>query len=562
MTLRRVLCVILAVAGGLGLCALRAAASDGGTDSPSESQLPYILYMLVWLMPLGIALAAVGVGDPGRAHQVATSLPLALVAALGGYALCGFAFQFGGVGLITDSPGLSSFIAEWSPLDLALGPGWGLMGLDGFALPSHLMTEEALQLFVSQLALVTTATLIPLITLSGRIPRLPSLFLALLISCVSYPLLGNWLWGGGWLSQLSQTLHLGYGYVDYGFSSLHLLGGGAALAALLAFGRRRVPEPQRPELPASYLPLNVLAGAFLALVGWLVMILTQPLVPLPGSAAWLILKALAAVAASTLGTFFYGWLVRGEPDPGLTGRGIIAALVAIGAPLPFVPLWAAALIGGLAGIALAPAMYLVEHVLGLDDRGAVVSIHGLAALWGLLAVGLFADGSQGAGWNIPGAQGASTMLSQGVTGYLAASGGTQGLAQLYAQLIGVGAIVLIATLVPWALLALAAQAYALPPTVRARALARAARLRQQREAREILKRRGGGLGVWPKARTAYLGVIAFSNRRLARRSRPSAPEHAPSQTHHSLPRRRLISYTGKRRPAKALRGRSLRSSPS
>lgn len=559
MTLRRALRVILAAVAGLGLCALRAAASDGGADSLSASQTHYILYMLVWLMPLGIALAAVGVGDPRRAHQVATSLPLALVAALGGYALCGFAFQFGGVGLVSDSPGLAAFIAEWSPLDLALGSGWGLMGLSGFALPPHLMSEEALRLFVSQLALVTTAALIPLVTLSGRVPRLPSLFLALLVSCVSYPLMGNWLRGGGWLSHLGETLHLGHGFVDYGLSSLHLLGGGAALAALLAFGRRRVPESERPELPVSYLPLNVLAGAFLALIGWLVMILSQPLVPRPGSAAWLVIKALVAVSASTLGTFFYGWLARGEPDPGLTGRGIIAALVAISAPLPFVPLWVAALVGGLTGITLAPAMYLVEHVLGLDDRGAVVSVHGLAALWGLLAAGLFADGSLGAGWNIPGAQGASAMLSQGVTGYLAA-GGAQGIGQLYAQIIGIGAVLIVAALAPWALLALAARAYALPPTIRERALARAAQLRQEREARELLKRRGGGLGVWPRARMAYLRVIASSDRRLARRAHLSGLEQAPSQAHHPLPRRRLISYAARRRPAKALRGRNLRSS--
>jgi len=538
----------------LGLCALKVAAGNGGASNSSTSQAGSFLYLLTWLMPLGIALVAVGVGEPKRAHQVATALPLALIAALGGYTLCGFAFQFGGVGLVADSGGLSQFIAEWSPLDLALGPGWGLIGLKGFLLPASLMNEEALYLFISQLALVTTATLIPLVTLSGRVPRLPSFFLALLVSCLIYPLVGNWLRGGGWLSQLGQTLHLGHGFVDYGLGSLHLLAGGTALATLLAFKQRRPPEAKRPELPISYLPLNVLTGAFLTLIGWLAMISSQPLVTRPESFAWLILKALAAIAASSLGTFFYGWLVRGEPDPGLTGRGIVAALAAISAPLPFVPLWAAALIGGLSGIALAPAMYLVDHILGLDDQGAVVSTHGLAGLWGLLATGLFADGKTGAGWNFPSAQGA--MLTQGVTGYLMAPGGTQGLGQLYAQLIGMGAILLIGVLVPWAMLSLVAQAYALPSTMRERAQARLVRLRREREARELLKRRGGGLGIWPRAYAAYLRIIAASNRRLARRARPL--KLTGSVAHNPPFRRRLVSFTTPKRSIKTPRGRYLR----
>jgi ammonium transporter, Amt family len=525
----------------LVICALPLSVRASGadlTDNSSVNQL--VLYLLTWLLPLGVALVAVGVSDPSRAPRVATALPLALAASLGGYYVCGFAFQFGGVGLVSHHPDLAGLIAEWSPLDLRLGPGWGLVGLRGFALPADLITEEGLLLFVSQLALVTTATLIPLVTLSGQMPHLPSLFLSLLVACVCYPLMGNWIRGGGWLAQIGTTLHLGHGYVDYGLSSLYLVGGGTALAGLIAFKHRGQTTTviQNPELPATYLPLNVLIGAFLALIGWLVVILVQPLVVAPQSATLMILKALAAVAGATLATLFYGWVVRGAPDPGLTGRGILAALVAVGAGLPFVSAWAAALIGASMGLLLAPVMFLVERVLGLDDRGAAVSVHGFAAVWGLLAVGLFADGQRGADWNILSATSSSGVLQQSISGYL-----TVGLArptgQLYAQLIGISALLILAALLPWVILTLVAQAYALPPVIREKALLRAAQIRREREVQETLRRRGGGLSIWQRTHTAYLRIISGTERRLSQRGRTILSRQTPSMPLGS--RRRLGS---------------------
>jgi hypothetical protein len=194
-------------------------------------------------------------------------------------------------------------------------------------------------------------------------------------------------------------------------------------------------------------------------------------------------------------------------------------------------------------------MYTIEHILGLDDRGAAVSVHGLAGIWGLIAVALFADGSQGAGWNALNSQDTNALLAQGVTGYLAAPGSAQAVGQLYAQLIGVGAMLLIAALVPWLLLTLAARAYALPPTMRDRARARAAQSRQEREARELLKRQGGGLSVWRRARIAYVRIIASSARRLTARARLRGSRHA-------LAGRSLNPS----RPATAIRTRRLRSS--
>ena len=548
-------CLIIIVLGCLVLPAGVAAAgaeAPGVADASSLGQLQPLICALAWLLPVGVTLVAAGISHPSQVRQIANSLPLALVAALGGYWLCGYAFQFGGVGLISDDPDLAWLVAEWSPLDLRLGHGWGLLGLRGFAVdPSAI--GKGLDLFVSQLALVVTATLIPLIALNGRAPRLPTLFLALLVSCMCYPLMGNWVRGGGWLSHLGATLGLGHGFVDYGLSSVHLVGGGAALAGLIALksvggddgeGKSETGESEPLELPQAFLPLNVLAGAFLALVGWLAVIFSQPLVPSPQSPAMATLNVLLAVGGSAVGTLFYGWLARGEPDPALTGRGILAALVAIAAGLPFVPFWAAALVGGLCGLLLAPTMYLVEQVLRLDDRGAVVSVHCASAFWGLLAIGLFADGREGLGWNAFSPPATSGGFAHGVIGCLATPG-LRDLGQLYAQLIGLGALLLLAGLLPWTMLAFAARAYALPPTMRQRARARAAQLRQERAAREALRRQGRHLELWQALHIAYLRNTAVPYRLLARRARASRQNPGAGGIHPV--RRRMHRTVGTRR---------------
>ena len=451
---------------------------------------PLLFYSASWLMPLGIALVAVGLSEPSHARDMVTALPLALLAALLGYTLCGYALQFGGVGLVSDAPELAHKIAEWSPLDPTLGPGWGLLGLGGFGFAPSEVSQTELLLFVSQLALVTTACLIPLASLHGRVYTLVGFFIALLVSAVCFPLVGNWTRGGGWLTHLDSTLGLGQGFVDRDWAALHLIGAGAALAGLLAFRRRGLQRPRQldPQLPPAYLPLNVLIGAVLAVIGWFAVVLSQPLVKAGASPLTMGLSALWGLAGSALATLLYAWLVQGRPDPGLTGRGIVAALAALSAGLGLYAPWQAFLLGLLCGLLLAPAMYLVEHVLGLADRGAVLSVHGISAIVGLLA----------AGWlsRVEGASGA-----------------------LYAQLLGGGAILIVSFVVPWALLGMLAQAYELPATVREQAQERVEQARQRALKRRQLTSQGKRLSFWQRIRRWYLARDAARSRRLRQRPR-------------------------------------------
>ena len=497
-------------------CPVACAQSDSGLASVSDARTISLGAPLAWLLPLGVALVAVGLSRGERANWVLVALPLSTTLSALGYALCGFAFQYGGMGLVSADPGFDRLIAEWSPLDLWLGPGWGMVGLRGFLFTPDGATSAELSLFVSELALVATATLIPLTTLHGRIPRLAELFLALLVSCLCYPLAGNWIRGGGWLATSGVTLDLGQGYADYGLSTLFLVGGCAALAGLAAFKRQGLAtaEATIPELPPAHLPLHLLMGAFLALLGWFAVVLGQGSTSAAPSGPALLYNALAAVAGATLGTLCYGWLIRGRADPGLTGRGVVAALVAIGAGLAFVPSWAALLIGGVVGLLLAPVIYLVERVLGLDDQGAAVGLYGFSALWGLLAAGLFADGRNGAVWNS--ALGASTP--QAAKGVVGALGGAANVGQLYAQLVGAGAILLLCWLLPWAAMSLLARAYVLPSTLRERAEARSLVLEER--ARERARLRKASPTLVQRLRTSALRRTAAAKVRLSRRPRP------------------------------------------
>ena len=133
-------------------------------------------------------------------------------------------------------------------------------------------------------------------------------------------------------------------------------------------------------------------------------------------------------------------------------RGLAIGLVSISAAVPFVRPWAALLTGAMAGLLLPLSIYLLDYLLRLDDSTAAVSVHGLGGLLGLLALGLFADGRYGVGWNGIGATEYLGVLGQGVSGYFTARGFQPDWpGQLYAQLIGLAAIFVLTFVLTWLL---------------------------------------------------------------------------------------------------------------
>jgi len=110
-------------------------------------------------------------------------------------------------------------------------------------------------------------------------------------------------------------------------------------------------------------------------------------------------------------------------------NGMLAGLVAITAPCAFVSPWAAAVIGVVAAIVIIESVYFFERR-GIDDPVGAISVHGVGGFLGVMSVGIFSNGSYGAGWN-----GSSV---DGVTGILYGDSG-----QLGAQALGAVTILVV-----------------------------------------------------------------------------------------------------------------------
>ncbi|HEY66620.1 MAG TPA: hypothetical protein G4O02_18890 [Caldilineae bacterium] len=405
-------------------------AAAGEVAQPTQGERtilwPLMAGSLAWLVPIGFVLIAAGGMEPPLARGAALTGLMAVGLATLGYWAVGFGIQFGGVGLVHELPGLEDLVWEWSALGPEWGPGWGMVGLSGWGLLREAATPTAYMLFFSQLPWVTTAVLIPLLSLRGRSPTLASAIGGLLVGAVLYPLIGNWILGGGWLANLGQNLGLGHGLIDFGGAAgVHLLGAAVALAGILIFCPRRPRhyEEEPVDLPPVHLPLLSTLGAILLVAGSLGWSYASPLLDL--SDASLIRGALNGLLAATGGVLIpmaYNWFVTGRYDALMAARGIAAGAIAALAAGPFMPPWAALLTGAVAGLLVPLVTYTVDHVLGLDDLTGVIATHGSGAVLGILAVGLFADGVVGQGWNGIGVDQYLGVAGQGVTGLLAAAG--------------------------------------------------------------------------------------------------------------------------------------------
>ncbi|MBU0704467.1 MAG: hypothetical protein KKC18_11440 [Chloroflexi bacterium] len=412
-----------------------------------ETWLPALLG---YLIPVGLFLLAWGGMEPQRARRAATVGALSLALAALGYFAVGFAFHLGGAKYMSDLPGLQGLN------DLHGVSGWGLIGLKGFFLTGPAATSEAMGLFVTYAPLAATAVLLVVLSASGRASGWQVALGGLVVATVLFPLAACWAWGGGWLANLGNTVERGHGFVDHsGSGVVYLLGGLAALGALVGLRERLPPgEPGEPEeMPPAHFPLLANLGALLFGLGWLGWSLSVPFHALGAelSLERIAVNGLLAGAGAILASQAYCWFAVGHADALMSARGMAAGFVAISASAPFVPPWAALVIGILAGLLLPLGVYLVERVLRLPDATATVALGITAGLLGLLVAPLFADGLWGQGWNGVGLLEYQTEAGKGVTGFFPAEGFSSGdgPGQLIAQLAGAGAIGVLAFLVGW-----------------------------------------------------------------------------------------------------------------
>jgi Amt family ammonium transporter len=407
---------------------------------------------LAFLVPAGLIMIAMATSDQSRVASVAAAGLGGLAIGTLAYVCLGFGLQFGGLGLISDVQGASTLTSEWSPMDILWGPGWGIIGLDGFFLRGALLDSEVGTLILYGAALSATAVCIPMIALARRFSFGALLALGV-FAALMFPVYGNWLWGGGFLYALGGTVRLGHGVVDFaGSGGVQALAGFFTLAALLALRPRSQVDGILPGLLPVHSPSLAVAGAFLALVGWFGLAIGNPLVGAGISYSQVLLNILLSAAAGALVASMYGWLVRGGPDLAVGALGLLAGLVAVSASCPFVSPWGAMAIGAVAGLLLPLCIHLLQARLLLGSVAAPFALHGISGLWGLLALAILANGGHGQGWNGVGATQYLGVSGQGVSGLLVGSGlQPDWPGQAIAQLVGVLALIVVALGV-WAVL--------------------------------------------------------------------------------------------------------------
>lgn len=430
------------------LAALTPLSALAQTDAMRTATPPPVFwYLLAAAVAILTAVGLVLIGVAGLERERAWDAALGAVAAIGlatlAYWAVGFALQFGGVGLVYPRPELHGLVWEWSPLSADWGAGWGVAGLSGWLLAGREMTTLVYALFLAHLPWLFVVTLLPVMALRGRAPTLATLAIALLMGAGVYPLAGNWVQGGGWLSALGRNLGLGHGFVDAGGAGVvFLLAATFGLVALVVWTPRRAVD----DLPPDYQPLLTVAGSLLVLAGLIGWLWANPLqVETVGELGMVrgSVNLLLAAAAGVIAPLLYTWFVTGHSHPTLVARGLVAGGVAGLAAAPFTSPGAALVVGALAGLTTPLLTYVVDGLLRLDDATGLVVTAGAPAIIGLLLAGIVADGAAGAGWQMTSLNAHLGVAGQGVSGLLVAQGFQPDFpGQFQAQLIGVAALIL------------------------------------------------------------------------------------------------------------------------
>ncbi len=359
---------------------------------------------LVMFMQAGFAMVETGFT---RAKNVAHTMGMNfLIYAIGvlGFWICGFALMFGGVGGVASLGGTPGLTSEFTVT--LFGKSFGLFGYSGFFLNNSVYDVGIYALFLFQMVFMDTTATIPTGAMAERWRFLPFILYGFFISMFIYPLFGNWVWGGGWLGALGVNFGLGHGHVDFaGSSVVHMVGGVAALAGAMVLGPRTGKynaDGSSNAIPGHNIPMAIV-GTFILAFGWFGF---NPGSSLAGNDLRIAVVATNTMLASASGALvatLYMWKRFGKPDPSMMANGMLAGLVAITAPCAFVNAQAAVLIGSVAGFLVVAAVFIVDHKLRVDDPVGAVAVHGVNGLWGILALGLLADGSYGEGWNgVPG----------------------------------------------------------------------------------------------------------------------------------------------------------------
>lgn len=330
----------------------------------------FLAAILVFFMNLGFASVEAGFARSKNTVNILSKNFIVFAVSSLGFLLLGWGLMFGGdnpfIGtenlFILGSPDVSAYDNTLT----SSVPFWGK--------------------FFFQLVFCGTAATIVSGAVAERVKYVSFIVFSFVLTLVIYPIVGHWVWGGGWLADL--------GFMDFaGDSVVHSVGGWAALAGAMLLGPRigKYDRSGKPKaIPGHSLSLAVI-GLFVLWLGWFgfnpgsTMSFQNP------SDVFHILmttntSAIAAVLTSTITS----WIVMKKPDLGMTVNGCLAGLVGITGGCAYVSSEASLLIGALSGVLVVFAVRFFDRI-HIDDPVGATSVHLGCGVFGTLCVGLFAQ---------------------------------------------------------------------------------------------------------------------------------------------------------------------------
>ena len=319
---------------------------------------------LIFLMQAGFTLVEVGFTRAKNAGNVVMKNMIDFALGSVGFFLIGYGLMFGAsaAGLFGTSDFFLSHITPGGKVD-----NWKFANL------------------MFQVVFAATAATIVSGAMSERAKFIGYLFYSLLISTLIYPVVGHWIWGGGWLARR--------GMIDFsGSTVVHSVGGWVSLAGVLVLGPRLGRynrDGSVNPIPGHNIPLGAL-GVFLLWFGWFGFNTGNTLSATNPSIALIAVNTILAGASGALCTMVVTWVLRGKPDVSLTLNGILSGLVSCTGGVAVVSPFSAMAIGSVAGFILYFSLSAFESR-RIDDPVGAISVHGVNGIWGTLAVGLFAQ---------------------------------------------------------------------------------------------------------------------------------------------------------------------------
>ena len=270
----------------------------------------------------------------------------------------------------------------------------GVIGLEGFILANF--SDGDLVGWFFQMVFAGTAATIIAGAMAERTKINAYFAYSFIVGALIYPIYGHWAWSDyGWL--------VGMGFSDYaGSGVVHMIGGFLALAGAMVVGPRRGWE-RGITIRGHNVPYVVI-GTFILFFGWFGFNINS------GSLGLNAVNTLMAGAAGATSAIYLTLLRTGKADLEMAANGALAGLVGITAGCAYVPVWAAVVIGIIAGIILPFGIAFVKNVLKVDDPVGASTVHGICGAWGLLAVGIFAIPDPNVGTELAGLLGGNPAL--------------------------------------------------------------------------------------------------------------------------------------------------------